>query len=165
MISYIVAMDLKGTIGKDNELPWHISADLKRFKKLTTGKTIVMGRKTFESIKRPLPERENVILTSDVHFQPTGCKVFHDFQRLLDYCLNQEEEIFIIGGSSLFELFFPYVEQMYVTKIYKCFEGDVFFPEIPWDDFDIIEREEGHDPKVDFQFEYLLYKKRRTRGE
>lgn len=157
MISYIVAMDEAGVIGKNNQLPWHISSDLKRFKKITMGHPIVMGRKTFQSIGKPLPGRENIILTRDENFHCPGCTVFHNFNQLLSYCLEKDKEVFVIGGSSLFQLFLSYVDRLYITKIYHRFNGDVIFPDIDWNQFVIVEREEGVDDAFPYRFEYILY--------
>lgn len=162
MISYIVAMDEARVIGKNNDLPWRISSDLKRFKKITMGHPIVMGRKTFQSIGKPLPGRENIVLTRDENFDCPGCTVFQDFHQLLNYCLEKGEEVFVIGGSSLFEHFFPYVDRLYITKIYHRFDGDVFFPDIDWNQFEIVEREEGKDDAFPYPFEYILYTRKKT---
>lgn len=121
-LSLIVAMDKNGLIGKDNSLPWSLPEDLKYFRKTTTGHSIVMGRKTFESLGRPLPNRTNIVLTRDHNFQAEGCLVVTDIQEVLQICEN--EEVFIIGGKQVYELFFPYVDKLYITKIEEEFTGD-----------------------------------------
>mgnify|MGYP001205037657 CR=1 FL=1 len=165
MISFIVAMDQQGAIGKGNRIPWHLPADLKRFKKITMGKTVVMGRKTFESIGRPLPGRENVVLTGNRNFSLPGVRIFHEVDPLVQYCVAKEEEVFIIGGRELFRLFLPFVQRMYITKIHHIFGGDVFFPDPDWDDFHVVSREPGiKDEKNIYDYEYLLYERNSQGG-
>ena len=159
MISFIVAMDENQVIGTNNSLPWHIPDDLKRFKRITLGHPIVMGRKTFESIGRPLPGRENIILTTNSNFQPEGCTVCNSFKELQSYLTNFEEEVFVIGGAKIFQLFLPYVTKMYITKINHSFPGDVFFPKVNWNEFRLISREEGPNEATGFDYEYLLYER------
>ncbi|WAA13278.1 dihydrofolate reductase [Fervidibacillus halotolerans] len=160
MISFIVAMDERGVIGKNNNIPWHLPDDLKRFKRITMGHKIVMGRKTFESIGKPLPGRENIVLSTNPTFHCPSCKVFRDSKKLLDYCLHQEEEIFVIGGSKIFQLFLPFVEKLYITRIYHTFDGDVFFPDCNWSKFTILSREKGmKDEKNPYDYEYIVYQK------
>lgn len=127
MISFIVAMDQNGLIGNNNEIPWHLPDDLKRFKKITMGHPIVMGRKTFQSIGHPLPGRENIILTRNKNISFEGCTVFHTLEDLLDYCRNKDGEVFIIGGADMFRIFLPFVEKLYVTKINQEFSGMFIF--------------------------------------
>lgn len=161
MISFIVAMDENQLIGRENDLPWSLPADLKRFKEITMGHPIVMGRKTYESIGRPLPGRENIILTTNKAYQAEGCKVFHSFEDLLQYCQNHENEVFVIGGAVLFKLFLPYVDRLYITKIHQQFDGDVYFPDIDWSNFQIVARKKGvRDEKNPYDYEYLDYEKK-----
>lgn len=127
-ISAIVAISENRVMGKNNQLPWHLPADLRHFKEITLGKPIIMGRKTFESIGRPLPGRQNIVITRDKTFQAPGCSVFHSIDSALS-ALN-EEEAFIIGGAQLFEQMMPRIECIYLTIIHENFEGDVVFPEL-----------------------------------
>lgn len=160
MISFIVATSENGVIGKDNQIPWHLPDDLKRFKKITMGHPIVMGRKTFESIGRPLPGRENIVLTRNKNIELDGCTVFHSEEELIDYCTSQKEEVFIIGGAYLFKMFIPYVDRLYLTKIYEQFEGDVFLPEMDFSQFEITSKEQGlKDEKNPYTYEYIVYDK------
>nr|WP_295973976.1 dihydrofolate reductase [uncultured Bacillus sp.] len=129
MISFIVAMDKNRVIGKDNQLPWHLPADLKFFKKTTMGHPIVMGRKTYESIGKPLPGRENVIVTRNEQYSPEGCTVIHSVEKLKDLAAARGEEIFVIGGAELFKTVLPDADRLYITLIEQEFEGDTFFPE------------------------------------
>lgn len=126
-LSIIVAMSQNRVIGNNNQLPWHISADLKRFKLITMGKPIVMGRKTWQSLGRPLPGRDNVVLSRDTMFSAEGCFVFS----CLDDVLARyacEEEIMIIGGSAVYQLAMPITQKLYITQIHSDYEGDTYFP-------------------------------------
>lgn len=138
-LSIIVAMSKNRVIGKDNKIPWHIVEDLKRFKKITMGHPIIMGRKTFESIGRPLPGRENIVITRNPDFKAEGVTVVHS----LDQALNgrsTNEELFIIGGAEIYKSVLPQVDKLYITRIEKEFEGDAFFPELDLDkEFKVIE--------------------------
>lgn len=160
MKSFLVAMDRNRVIGKDNDLPWRLPADLAYFKKKTTGHTILMGRKTYESIGRPLPNRLNVILTKNKHFTAEGCIVVHSVEEALALMNKKEDEYFIIGGSDLFKQFFPYVDRMYITFIDEEFEGDTFFPEIDMSDWKLISKEKGKkDEKNRYDYEFLVYER------
>lgn len=130
-LSLIVAMTEDRVIGKDNKLPWHISEDLKRFKKITMGHPIIMGRKTFESIGRPLPGRKNIVLTKDATFKKEGVEVVHSLDEALSLC-DGEEEAFIIGGASIYAQSLGRVSRIYLTLIHHPFEGDARLP-----DFDL----------------------------
>lgn len=160
MISFIVAMDKNCLIGSNNNLPWVLPDDLKRFKKITMGHPIIMGRKTYESIGKPLPGRKNIILTRNKGLSFEGCTVFHSTNDLMDYCLCQSEEFFVIGGAEIFKIFLPYVDKLYITKINDEFSGDVYFPELDWSKFQPITREKGmKDKKNPYDYEYVLYEK------
>ena len=126
-LSIVVAMDNNGLIGKDNQLPWHLPADLAYFKKITMGKSILMGRKTYDSIGRPLPNRRNIVITRNTKIMITGCEVVSsiDEARLLT---ENEKEIMVIGGASLCEQLLPKVNRLYITRIDSEFEGDIYFP-------------------------------------
>ncbi len=117
MISFIVAMDKNRVIGKDNELPWHLPADLKFFKKLPMGHPIVMGRKTHESIGKPLPGRENIIVTRNQEYKAEGCIIIHSVDELIKFAAGENEEIFVIGGAELFKTVFPFADRLYITEI------------------------------------------------
>ena len=126
MISIIAAVSENNVIGHKGGIPWRIPRDFKHFKDTTTGHPIVMGRKTFESIGRPLPDRENIILTKqDIH--PQGYSVIHSIEPVLERAKN--EEIFIIGGREIYNLFLPYTDKIYLTRVHATVAGDVMFPE------------------------------------
>ena len=131
-LSAIVAMSQNRVIGKNNQLPWHLPADLKHFKTLTTGNTILMGRKTYESIGKPLPNRTNIILTRDPHYQIAGGIVIHHFAEALPYVKSEDTqappELFIIGGAQLYQQLLPQVKYVYLTLIHRDFSGDTYFP-------------------------------------
>ena len=133
MITIIAAVANNEVIGKDNDLPWHIPEDLKRFKRLTLNNTVLMGRKTFESIfnrlGKPLPKRTNIIITRQADYQaPKGCFVYSDIQQALEKQKN--ENIFIIGGASIYEQTMNLADQLEITHVDQDFEGDTFFPKI-----------------------------------
>jgi len=128
-VSLIAALAENRVIGRDNQLPWRISADLKHFKALTMGKPIVMGRKTWESIGRPLPGRENIVVTRDTAYQAEGCQVVHSIKRALDVA-GGVDEIMIIGGAGLYQQTLERADRLYLTRVRAEVEGDTWFPEI-----------------------------------
>lgn len=131
MISIIVAVSENQVIGRDNQLPWHLPADLKYFKTLTTGHTIVMGRNTYDSIGKPLPNRENVVITRNADFNPAGVKVVHSLEDALKYCSLKEEEVFIIGGDSIYRQAINFVSKIYLTRVHCMLaDGNAFFPRL-----------------------------------
>ena len=125
----IAAVAENGVIGKNNALPWHLPEDFAHFKKLTTDHTVIMGRKTFESIGRPLPKRRNIILTRDTGCEAVGVEIFQNFESALKAC-NKEEKVFVIGGQQVYELALPFAETIELTRVHKNVEGDAFFPTI-----------------------------------
>lgn len=161
MISFLWAQDKNGLIGKNNELPWRLPADLKYFKETTMGHPIVMGRKTYESIGKPLPGRTNIILTRDENYQAEGCLVIHTKEDLLKWIRKSGDEVFITGGSEVFSLFMQEADRLYVTQIHEVFEGDTHFPSVDWDNWKLISEKKGSkDEKNPYDFEYLVYKRK-----
>lgn len=159
MLSIIVAKAKNNIIGKNNQLIWHLPEDLKRFKQLTTGHTIIMGRKTFESLGRILPNRKHVILCNDMEMKidDERVEILEDISMLDEY-INSEEENFIIGGATIYKLLMPYAKKMYITEIDKSFEGDVSFPKINMEEWDIKEIEDGPDDgENEFSYKYVTY--------
>jgi dihydrofolate reductase len=129
-ISIIVAHSINMAIGKANALFWHLPEDLKRFKKLTTGHPIIMGRKTYQSIARPLPGRTNIVVTRDINLEIPGCIVVHSAIEAIEKAKEFErEEIFIIGGAEIYKETLPLTNRLYVTKVDTHIDGDAFFPE------------------------------------
>src|SRR5690554_4907585 len=114
-ISLIVAMSSNRVIGIDNRLPWHLSADLKKFKSITMGSPILMGRKTYESIGRPLPGRTNIVITRNPDYRPSGCEVYNDIESAMASCRNHNE-IFVIGGATFYEAMLPIADSLYLTE-------------------------------------------------
>lgn len=150
MLSIIVAIAKNNVIGNDNKLIWHISEDLKRFKEITSGKTIVMGRKTFESLPGVLPNRKHIILTRDKNFKVNSecIEIIYDFDELVSKYKNSDTEVFIIGGGEIYKQLLPHTNKLYLTKINKDFDGDTYFPQINYDDF-----------KVDYKSDIIIDEK------
>ncbi|MFN5460663.1 MAG: dihydrofolate reductase [Bacteroidota bacterium] len=158
MISIVVAADINNVIGNENKLIWHLPADLAYFKKVTMGKTIVMGRKTFESIGRPLPGRKNVIITRNQSYSPEGVFVYHNPDEVIAEYSNQE--LMIIGGAEIYNLFLPITEKIYLTRVHHSFEGDTIFPSLNNSEWKIIS-EEFHlrDEKNHYDYTFMLYER------
>ena len=159
MLSIIVAVAKNNVIGKDNQLIWHIPEDLKRFKKLTTNHRIIMGRRTFESFGRILPNRKHVILCNDMemNIDDENVEILEDISMLKEY-IESEEENFVIGGATIYKLLMPYANKLYITHIDQEFEGDVYFPEINENEWQVVEKEKGlKDDKNPFDYEYVTY--------
>lgn len=151
----ICACSSNGVIGKDNTLIWKVPGDLKRFKDLTTGHTVVMGRKTFESIGKPLPNRNNVVITRNPEYKIEGCEIIHNdtaIKEIVDR--SKKEDIFVIGGGNVYTQFLPYTDVIELTYIDKEFEGDTFFPEIT-NNFLEVKREDME--CKDFKYSYITY--------
>lgn len=162
MLSIIVAVAENNVIGKDNGLIWHLPEDLKRFKTLTSGHTIIMGRKTFESLGRILPNRKHIILCNDMEMdiQNENVEILEDIS-MLDKYIDSDEENFVIGGATIYRLLMPYANKLYLTLIHKEFNGDVYFPEIKQDEWNIIDRQDGpEDGKNTFYYEYITFKRK-----
>ena len=162
MLSIIVAIANENVIGKDNQLIWHLPEDLKRFKEITTGHKMIMGRKTFESLGRVLPNRKHIILCNDMqmNIDDENVEILDDISKLDKY-INSDEECFVIGGATIYKLLMPYANKMYITKINQDFEGDVWFPEIKEDMWEEISREKGLKNKENpFDYDYITYVKK-----
>ena len=159
MLSTIVAIANNNVIGKDNKLIWHLPEDLKRFKQITTGKNIIMGRKTFESLGRVLPNRKHIILCNDMEMDidNENVEILDDISKLDKY-INSDEENFVIGGATIYKLLMPYVNKLYITKINQDFEGDVYFPEIKETECKEISKEKGlRNDENPYDYEYITY--------
>ncbi len=160
MLSIIVAVAENNAIGKNNQLLCHLPEDLKRFKKITTGHTIIMGKNTYLSIGRPLPNRRNIVLSQDKEEGTPGIEYVGSLDDVIKFTEGDEEN-FVIGGASIYRLLFPYSKKLYLTKMHKDFQGDVFFPEIKDSEWNVIEREEGPDDDInDFKYEYITYERK-----
>jgi dihydrofolate reductase len=155
IVSAIVAMAENRVIGKNNQLPWHLPADLKHFKELTTGHSIIMGRKTYESIGKPLPNRENIILTRDKNYQAEGCKVVHAIEEAIKLAAHNKE-LFIIGGAEIYQQAMPYIHRIYLTVVHHYFEGDTYFPALNNEWREISNERHEADEKNDYAFSFVV---------
>ncbi|ASW44338.1 dihydrofolate reductase [Clostridium isatidis] len=144
MLSIIVAKANNDVIGGDNKLLWHISKDLKRFKEITTGHTIIMGRKTFESLPKVLPNRKHIVITRDRNFKVDSdmVHIVNDISTVLEKFKDSDEEAFVIGGGEIYKSLLPYCKKIYLTRVYKNFEGDTIFPNLDLEDWNIINKSE-----------------------
>lgn len=160
-ISIIVAIAENNAIGKNNDLLWHLSDDLKRFKKLTTGQTIVMGKKTYFSLPvRPLPNRQSIVITDIPDETFEGCITAYNIQDAIQK-FNKTDENFIIGGGSVYTQFLPHANKLYLTKVHQSFDADVFFPEINFDEWEMLEKEDvSANEKNEYNYTYYIYKRK-----
>ncbi len=156
-ISIIVAMSKNRVIGVKNSLPWHISEDLKRFKRLTTGYPIIMGRKTFESIGKPLPERRNIVISRNQNLKVQDVEVVKSIEDALKIC-SSENLIYIIGGEQIYNLAMPYANNIHLTEVNKEVEGDAFFPEFDKKEWKEIARENSKD-FIDTPYSFVEYRR------
>lgn len=157
ILSLIVAMDDNRLIGSNNGLPWHLPADLAYFKRTTMGKPIVMGRKTFESIGKPLPGRRNIVVSRDPGFSAAGCDVANSIDDAMDLCAD-DEEIMLIGGASLYQQSLERAAQLYITRIHHSFTGDTWFPEIDESSWILENREDyGSDDDNDHAYSFMKF--------
>lgn len=152
MISVVVAMADGGVIGVENRLPWHLSADLRHFKSVTMGKPIVMGRRTHESIGRPLPGRNNIVLSRDQRFRATGCVVAASVEAAL-HAAGDVPEIMVVGGEALYRTLLPRAGQIYLTRVHAGFAGDTFFPALNPTCWQEVERQD-HQPDARNPYPY-----------
>ena len=157
----IVAKAKNNIIGKENKLIWHLPEDLKHFKELTTGHTMIMGRKTFESLGRVLPNRKHVVFSQNPDFKvdDENVEIVHSMLQIQEYIENEEEN-FVIGGAMIYNLLMPYVTKMYVTQINKDFEGDTFFPRIDENVWKEVSREKGlKNEENNLDYEFITYER------
>ncbi len=156
MVSAIVAMAKNRVIGQDNQIPWYLPADLKYFKKTTLNHHIIMGRKSFESIGRPLPKRTNIIITRNPFYIATNCLVVNSLESALALAHeNGEEEAFIIGGGEIYRMSMPLLDRLYLTEVDLEPEGSVFFPEFDWSEWELVS-EEAHAPDEKNEMPYVF---------
>lgn len=162
MISLIVAIAQNNAIGKDNDLLWHISEDLKYFKKTTNAKTVLMGRKTWESLPfKPLKNRRNIVVSSQKDYHIEGAELFDDVNKVLEALKEEKDEVFCIGGASLYKALLPKADKLYITRVYKDFEADVFFPEIDEQKWEIKRLSPMlYDQKEDLSFRFEVWEKK-----
>ena len=154
IISFVVAMGKNKVIGKNNSLPWTMPADMKHFKDLTSGKPVIMGRKTFESIGKPLPKRINIIITRDKDYDAQNCTVVHSIDEALEAAKNATE-VMVIGGAQIYKEFLPKANRMYLTIIDADFQGDTYFPKYDvteWEETAYEEHEKDTENPYDYTF-------------
>lgn len=162
MISIIVALARNRAIGLNGNLIWHLSADLKYFKRVTTGHTVIMGYKTFLSLpnQRALPNRRNIIISSHLEQAQEGFELAHSIQEAVNM-VHDEEETFVIGGGSIYEQFLPHAGKLYLTRIDKEFEADTYFPYIDFDEWNLIDvNVVDEDPQVDFTYRFEIWERK-----
>lgn len=162
MITIIAAIAKNNALGKDNDLIWHLPADLKRFKKITSGHHILMGRNTFESIGKPLPNRTTVIITRNKNYFKDGCLIAHSIEEAIELA-NSDDQIFIIGGAQVYKAALKnnLVDQLDITLVHQEFEADAFFPEIDLTIWEETKREDFYsDDKNDYDYSFVSYTKR-----
>ena len=162
MLAALWAEDLQGVIGKDQTLPWHLPNDLKYFKEMTIGKTIIMGRTTFEGMgSRPLPNRQTIVLTRNPDYQAEGVTVMHSVDDVLAYAKTKEEPTMIIGGAVVFQDFLPYYDLLYRTVIEEKFSGDTYFPSINWIEWELRTWKQGvTDEKNKYAHRFETYRRK-----
>jgi len=162
MISIIVAIAENRGIGKNNDLLWHISEDLKRFKRITNGHPVIMGKRTFESLpRRPLPNRRNIVITDIANEQIEGCEMAYSIEDAVARC-NEDEENFVIGGASVYRQFLPIADRLYLTRVHKSFDADVFFPEIDFSVWKLQSKEDFPSDEInDFSYSNEIYDRQR----
>ena len=160
MITIIAATGENNELGKDNGLVWHLPDDFKRFKRLTTGHHIIMGRKTFESFPKPLPNRIHIVITRNKRYRPEGAIVAYSMKKALQLA-KEDNQPFIIGGGEIYKLGMKVADKIELTRIHKAFEADTFFPEIPTEEWKLIS-EEHHkkDEHHKFTFTYQTFVKK-----
>jgi len=159
-ISIIVAIAENNAIGKNNELLWHIPEDLKRFKKLTTGHTVVMGKNTYLSLPiKPLPNRRNIVISDNKSDNFEGCEMAFSIKEAINK-FDQDKENFIIGGGMVYRSFLPLADKLYITKVHKSFDADTFFPDIDNSQWNLIsETHHTLDEPVSLEFSYQIFTK------
>ena len=162
IVSAIVAMAQNRVIGKGNQIPWYLPADLKYFKRTTLNHHIIMGRKCFQSIGKPLPKRTNIVITRNPFFTATNCLIVPSVEDGLNVAYdNKEEEAFIIGGGQIYEISKRFWDRLYITEVGAAVEGDVFFPEIELSEWNLLSNE-AHpaDDRNEYNYTFKLYERK-----
>jgi len=162
IVTLIVAVADNGVIGRDNGLPWHLPEDLKRFKRLTLGKPIVMGRRTYDSIGKPLPGRQNIVVTRDPNYRPEGVSVVHDPEAALR-AAGEAAEVMVIGGAELFRVFLPRARRIHLTRVHGDVAGDVMWPALDSREWQVVEREaHGLDERHAFAMTFEVWERQQA---
>ena len=159
-LTIIAAVSINNVIGNNNKLIWKLSNDLKRFKNLTTNHSVIMGRKTFESLPNPLPDRDNIVITRDTNYSEPNIQVCSSIEDAINLT-KTDTQPFIIGGGEIYTQTINIVDKIELTRVHEEFDGDAYFPEIPLDIFELINEENyNSDLENEFDYSYLTYKKR-----
>ena len=161
VVSMIAAMDKNRLIGNGPDIPWQMPVDQRHFRDMTIGKSVVMGRKTFETLKRPLGKRQNIVLTRNTAYEaPKGCIVAHSVEDI--FKLSEEtEELMICGGAPIYEAFLPHANRLYLTQIHATFKGDVYFPAFDMDAWEEVKRIDGEpDEKNPYPYSFLFLERK-----
>jgi|SRR5690606_7530229 len=165
MLTIIAAAGENNALGKDNDLVWHLPDDFRRFKKLTSGHHIIMGRKTFESFPQPLPDRTHVVITRKENYKKGGVVVVHSIERAIEFS-GDDPQPFIIGGGEIYKMAIDLAEKIELTRVHGTFEADTFFPEIDEDQWELVSQEfHPKDEKHNYAFTYLTYERRPGSGK
>jgi dihydrofolate reductase len=160
-ISLIVAASENNVIGRNNDLPWSLPDDLQFFRTVTEGHPIILGRKNYESIGRPLPRRRNIVVSRQTDLQIEGCEITSSVEAALDL-VKDEEEVFIIGGGEIYRQALPFAERIYLTRVHAEIEGDIVFPELPEAEWEEVERQEhAADDRHEHAFTFLTLDRRK----
>ena len=161
IVSLVAAASENNVIGKNNTLIWRMPADMKFFKNLTMGHTVVMGRKTYESMGKPLPGRKNIIITRNKEYKADGCVVFGSFSDVLEYC-KAEDEIYVIGGAEIYHQLMNSADKIYLTRIHHNFAGDAYFPEIPNSEWEETKRTDfSADENNQYNYSFIEFSRRK----
>jgi dihydrofolate reductase len=161
MISIIVAIAENNAIGKNNDLLWHIPEDMKRFRQITSGHKIIMGKRTYESLPhRPLKNRTNIVISDIPGDRYEGAVMAYSIEEALEHC-PVDEECFIIGGGMVYRQFLPLADKLYITRVDKPFDADIFFPEIDPETWKETSRDEGVDKGLDFTYSFITYERKK----
>ena len=159
-LTIIAAVSINNVIGNNNKLIWKLSNDLKRFRNLTTNHSVIMGRKTFESLPNPLPNRDNIVITRDTNYSKPNIQVCSSIENAINLT-KTDTQPFIIGGGEIYTQTINIVDKIELTRVHEEFDGDAYFPEIPLDIFELINEENyNSDLENEFDYSYLTYKKK-----
>ncbi|MCC9165709.1 dihydrofolate reductase [Pontibacter harenae] len=161
MLAIVVAVADNNVIGKNNQLIWHLPADLRHFKQLTMSHPMLMGRKTFESIGKPLPGRTTIIITHQQDYQQEGCIVTHSVQEAIEQAKKLDETITVVGGAQIYKEILPQIDTVYLTRIHHTFEGDTFFPELNEQEWEEVSREDfAPNEKNKYSYSFIELKRK-----
>jgi dihydrofolate reductase len=161
-VSLVVAASTNNVIGRDGELPWHLPDDLRHFKRITTGKPVIMGRKTFESIGRPLPDRQNIVMTRDPDYAAEGCDVVASVAEAMDVA-GDADEVMVIGGGQVYRDFLPRADRIYMTRVQAEVQGETRFPKIEGNTWRLVSAEHhAADERHEYDFEMMVFERRPT---